>query len=280
MKPTVKIYGYGWVGKAMHPLFPDAYIVDSKGNCWTNVDSGGGRKIVQPMGKSSEIVCDVAFVCVPTDLKEDGTLDCSIVEEVVRDGPEDFFIIRSTVNPGFSDYLAMKYGQYGKEIVFMPEYIGETVAHPLFDETKRPFLVIGGDNEGRRKAIELFQTTYNANTRIRQLTAYEAEVVKLSENRSIAFKVAEIQELYDACQAAHVDFYEIREAVYGDDPRMNLWWTFVFPDNRGFQSSKCLRKDVPAWCAWAESVGIKPDITKLLVTKSREYDKHNPIQHE
>lgn len=277
MKPTVKIYGYGWVGKAMHPLFPDAYIVDSKGDCWTHVDRGGGQKIVQPMGKSSEIVCDFAFVCVPTDPKEDGTLDCSIVEEVVRDGPEDFFIIRSTVNPGFCGYLEHT---YGKQVVFMPEYIGETVAHPLFDETKRPFLILGGCPGDRREVIELFQTVYNANTRIRQMTSLEAEVVKLSENRSIAFKVAEVQELYDVCQAANVDFYEIREAVYGDDPRMNLWWTFVFPENRGFESSKCLRKDVPAWCAWAESVGIKPDITKLLVTKSREYEslRNNSVQ--
>lgn len=276
MKPTVKIYGYGWVGKAMHPLFPDA-IIHERSNSWKRVPQG-----IYNYSKEEEPKCDVAFVCVPTDLKEDGTLDCSIVEDIVKNSPEDFFIIRSTVMPGFSDYLA---NEYGKSVVFMPEYIGETVAHPLFDETKRPFLIIGGEPEWRRAAIELFTTVYNSNIRIRQVTNLEAEVIKLSENRSIAFKVSEIQELYDACEAAsaceaaRVDFYTVREAVYGDDPRMNLWWSFVFPDNRGFQSSKCLRKDVPAFCAWAESCGFKPEITKLLVTKSRQYEseRDNPV---
>ena len=56
----------------------------------------------------------------------------------------------------------------------------------------------------------------------------------------------------------------MREAVYGDDPRMNLWWTFVYPDKRG-ANSKCIPKDVYAWCAWAESVGIDPLATRSLL---------------
>jgi len=48
---------------------------------------------------------------------------------------------------------------------------------------------------------------------IRQVSLEEAEVVKLSENRAIAFKVAQCQELYDACEAAEVDYYTIRDVV-------------------------------------------------------------------
>jgi len=225
---TVKIYGYGWVGKAVKKLFPDAAIHDPS------------------QGYEYSIVTDVSFVCVPTPLK-DGRLDTSIVEEVVKDCESPLIIIRSTVMPGTCDVLE----KLGKNIVFQPEYLGETVNHPLFDESKTPFLILGGRPENRRKAIELYQTVYNANIRIRQLTNYEAEVCKLSENRSIAFKVAEIQELYDACEKNGVDFYTVREAVYGDDPRMSLWWTFVFPNKRGFKS-KCIPKDVYGWSAWAD----------------------------
>jgi len=244
---TTKIVGRGWVGTAVKKLFPDS--------------------IVQTRESKDLPTTDVAFVCVPTPLK-DGKVDTSIVEAVVKDLKEPLIIIRSTVNPGTSDYLATK---YQKNICFQPEYLGETPGHPLLDETQIKFLILGGSPNNRQKAIELYQQVYNANIKMRQVTNYEAEVIKLSENRAIAFKVAQCQELYDVCEAAGVDYYTIRDAVYSDDPRFNLWWTFIYTENRGFNSSKCLVKDVPAWCAWAESVGFDPEITKLLVKKSNEY---------
>ena len=244
---TTKIYGYGWVGKAMHTLFPYAEIYDPSQQYY------------------SEKKCDVAFVCVPTPLV-DGKLDTSIVEEVARNAEEDLIIIRSTVMPGTCDRLE----KLGKNIVFQPEYLGETVNHPMTDQKARQFVILGGKPENRRKVIELYQTIYNANTTIRQVSNYEAEVIKLTENRAIAFKVAQCQELYDVCEKAGIDYNVIREAVYSDDPRFNLWWTFVFPDKRGF-SSKCIPKDVYGWASWAESVGYKPELTLKLLEVNEQY---------
>lgn len=240
----IKIIGHGWVGKAMESIFPDA--------------------IIQRRGEQKE-TCDVAFVCVPTDLK-DGKLDTSIVEEVVNNAQEPLIVIRSTVMPGTCDKLE----KMGNEICFQPEYLGETVAHPLLNEGDRKFLIIGGKPENRRKLIELYQGVYNANITIRQVSNYEAEVIKISENRAIAFKVAECQELYDACEKAGIDYYSVRDAVYGDDPRFNLWWTFIYPDKRGFKS-KCIPKDVYGWAAWAESVGYAPEITRALLERNEKW---------
>ena len=96
------------------------------------------------------------------------------------------------------------------------------------------------------------------------MTNLEAGVIKLSENRAIFYKVIQCQELYDACETSGVDYYTVRDAVYGDDPRMNLWWTFVYPSSRG-ANSKCLPKDVHAWCDWAESSGLNPQATLDLL---------------
>jgi UDP-glucose 6-dehydrogenase len=222
-----KIYGMGWVGKAMLDLFPNAHVHDPE------------------LGHIYKEKCDVGFVCVPTPLKK-GKLDTSIVEEVVKSSEEDLLIIRSTVNPG--DCLKWDKA-YSKNLVFMPEYLGETVAHPLLDETKRNFLIMGGHPKNRRKAIDLFMTVFNADTKIRQMTNYEAEIVKLSENRAIMFKVLQCHELYLACQKHGVDYYTIREAVYGDDPRFDLWWTAIYKELG--VNSKCLPKDVYAWSSWA-----------------------------
>lgn len=247
----VTIIGHGWVGKSMENLFPASYIYIP-----------GGDKEFANKG-------DIAFVCVPTPSINNGKLDTSIVEETVAWCECPLIVIRSTVNPGTADYLSKK---YSKHIVVQPEYLGETPQHPLLDEKATPFMIIGGEPKDRRRLIELYQTIYNANIKIRQVTALEAEIIKMSENRAIAFKVAECQELYDACEAAGVDYYTIRDAVYGDDPRFNLWWTFVFPDKRGF-NSKCIPKDVYAWVAWAESIGYSARITRTILERNNIWIK-------
>lgn len=247
----IGIIGYGWVGKAQHELFPDAKIYDKH------------------LGLGSLTLldnCNIVFVAVPTPNRPDGSLDSSIVESVIRECQADLFVIRSTVNPGDADRLK----QLGKRVVTQPEYLGETTAHPLLDQGKRPFMVLGGEPADRRQVIEAYQGVYNANISIRQVTNLEAEVIKLSENRAIAFKVAQSQELYDVCEAADVDYYTVRDTVYGDDPRFNLWHTFVYPEHRGMDS-KCIPKDVYAWAAWAESLGYTPQITNAILDKNKDW---------
>lgn len=245
---NIKIVGYGWVGKAMKELFPDANIHDPL------------------MGFNSPEKADVAFICVPTPLV-DGKLDTSIVEQAIRECDADLIICRSTVMPGTCDRLV---NETGKNIVFQPEYLGETVNHPLTNQKARPFIIIGGSPKALRSAIEVYQKTYNANVTIRQTTLLEAEIIKLTENRAIAYKVAQCQELYDVCEKAGVDYYTIRDAVYGDDPRFNLYWTFIYPEARGF-NSKCIPKDVYGWSAWAESLGYDPVLTKTLLAVNDKY---------
>jgi len=247
--PKVKIYGYGWVGKAQKELFPEAMVHDPG------------------LGIINKTVGDIAFICVPTPCPNEGKLDTSIVEQVVKEATEKLLVIRSTLNPGDCDTF---YSRYHKRMVMQPEYLGETVNHPMSDQKLRQFMILGGRPRDRKEVIELYQTVYNANINIRQVSCLEAEVIKLTENRAIAFKVAQCQELYDVCKLAEVDYYTIRDAVYGDDPRFNLWWTFVYPDKRGF-NSKCIPKDVYAWAAWAESLGYPPVITRTILVKNIQW---------
>lgn len=287
----VAIIGYGWVGKAMHTLFPDAHIY-SPGVCKNSDENwveGYPEKdwydLYEEEYKKMANECDIAFICVPTPNKElpnpvtnvnqlyetgEGELDTGIVEEVVEWCECPLLVVRSTVNPGDCDKWMSR---YSKSIVMQPEYLGETPAHPMLDMKLRPFIVLGGHSTAIRKLVELYTTVYNANISITQLSAKEAEIVKLSENRAIAYKVAQCQELYDVCEKeGGVDYYKIRDAVYGDDPRFNLYWTFIYPDKRGM-NSKCIPKDVYAWCAWAESLGYDPKLTRALLEKNKEWIK-------
>jgi len=266
MNKKVGIIGNGWVGKGMQELFPGSvtYVLDLD----EEIKAGNIREdLVYTENKELINQADIVFICVPTPCPTEGKLDTSIVEECIAWCEAPLLVVRSTVNPGDCNKWLRK---YGKRIVMQPEYLGETPAHPLLDTTKTNFIILGGDKRDTRKLIDLYATVYNANTKIRQVTAEEAEIIKLSENRAIAFKVAQCQELYDVCQKAGIDYYTIRDAVYGDDPRFNLWWTFVFPDKRGF-NSKCIPKDIYAWCAWAESLGYDPRITRGILEKNKEW---------
>ena len=247
---NVGIVGYGWVGKSMKRLFPDAYVYDVA---------------MKHTTKKELNKCQVAFICVPTPNTGEGRLNMSIIEDVVKWCTCPLLVIRSTLNPGTADYLS---SAYKKRILVQPEYLGETANHPMTDQNQ--FLIIGGEPEHRRELINLYSTVYNANVDIHQVSRLEAEIIKLTENRAIAFKVAQCQELYDVCELQGVDYYTIRDSVYGADPRFNLWWTFVFPDNRGM-NSKCIPKDVWAWCAWAESLGYQADITRAILERNKKW---------
>jgi UDP-glucose 6-dehydrogenase len=247
----VAVIGQGWVGKSMMSLFTDAYAY------------------TRHLGSKEEVnKSDIAFICIPTPF--DGyKLDVSQIDEILSWCHCRLIVIRSTVNPGDCDKWMEK---YHKQVLFQPEYLGETPKHPMLDPKTRAFLIIGGLPHHRKQLIDLYTTVYNANITIRQMSLLEAEIVKLTENRAIAFKMMQCQELYDVCSKTGVDYYTIRDAVYSDDPRFNLWFTFVYPDKRGFNNSKCLRKDVPAWAAFAKSVGYDPKLTRALITRSNEYD--------
>jgi len=269
----VGIIGYGWVGKAMKVLFPNALVYVRDVDKYLKEELKKEEMAI-PFTDDKVLVSgmDVTFICVPSPSINEGKLDTSIVEECIAWCESPLIVVRSTVNPGDCNNWAIK---YQKRIVHQPEYLGETPNHPLLDSVNVPFIILGGYKKDTRQVIDLYATVYNANTKIRQVSHTESEIIKLSENRAIIFKVAQCQELYDVCTKAGVDYYTIRDAVYGDDPRFNLWFTFVYPYKRGF-NSKCVPKDIYAWCAFAESLGYNPEITRAILEKNKEWinDKH------
>lgn len=261
----VAIVGYGAVGKAMHRLFPDGLIYNGERHPVKTVIDGRRRAATYDDVNTA----DVAFICVPTPRNPDGHCDISIVASTVKDITTPLIIIRSTIPPGTTDALKKK---YNKHIVFCPEYIGETTDHPLLDERRRTFLILGGDRKDSAHAIRIFQQVYNASVKIRQMSAKEAEMAKYLENRHIAFTVAECNEAYDLCQTAGVDYNAVREAVFQDDPRMSPYWTFVYPDNRGFET-KCIPKDIEALVAYARDLQQPLPITEKILDVNKSWRK-------
>ena len=247
----IAIIGYGIVGKEVGRLFKGALIYDP-----------AFAEVSAPKKNINQ--ADAAFVCVPTPMAADGSCDTSIVEEVISWLETPLIIIRSTISPGTTDRLKKQYPK--KRIVFMPEYIGETAAHPLADESARTFLIFGGDKEDCARAVEVFQKVYNASVKILCVSAAEAEIIKYMENAAIANMVTLANEFYNICKAFNVPYNMVREGFLMD-PRMSRYFTFVYPKARGF-GGKCLPKDLSALVKAAGQAGYSPEFIKAILANN------------
>lgn len=245
----IGIIGYGHVGQAMSKLFPDAVIYDK----YQNINYPA---IIN--------LCDIAFICVPTPMAEDGSCDTKEVEEVISWCTCKCIVIRSTVPIGFTERMSKK---YKKELVFQPEYYGETANHPFADLSKQNWLIFGGNKSGINMAIEAYQTVRDANVSIYTCTSGEAEMAKYMENAFLATKVVFCNEMYDVCTAYGLDYNVVRE-LWTADPRIGKSHTFVYKNNRGYSGS-CLPKDIQALYVQGKEQNVDMTLTEAVIERNK-----------
>ena len=106
-KNKVAIIGYGYVGKAMQKIFPDALLYDVNPIAIDGTDSLNATK-------EQINTCALAIVCVPTPMqfglvKEFTAVDTSIVEEVLSWLTTPLVLIKSTVPPGTTARLSAQW---------------------------------------------------------------------------------------------------------------------------------------------------------------------------
>lgn len=262
---NILIFGYGWVGKAQYELFNNGrnnvMVIDPA----LSKPEYKDPTIFSTIDAIELLSIDCVFICVPTPELETGQCDTSIVEDTVKQlesgGYEGIVVIRSTVEVGTTHKLQRLYPSMG--FVFQPEYLGETVAHPLMQMSKRPFLIFGADVKSiHDRVVKIHQEVYNADVDIHLVTTHEAELIKYAENCYLATKVTFCNELYDICNAIGADYNKVREG-FTADPRVTKSHTFVYPEKRGW-SGKCLPKDTAAICHTARSVGAPFEIVESV----------------
>lgn len=255
----IGIIGYGHVGMAMGQLFKTAIIYDK----------------YKAIGSQEDINdCDVSFVCVPTPSFENGECDTSAVEEVISWCKSSLIIIRSTVKIGFSRAMREK---YHKEIVFQPEYLGETVAHPYTNLSDRKWLTFGGTKNGIDKAIKVYQMVIGSDVRIYQCTSDEAEMAKYVENAFLATKVIFCNEMFDLCEKMGINYNVVRE-LWVADPRIGTSHTFIYEKDRGFGGS-CLPKDTLALLKQGHQTGTDMTLLNAVLKKNSMYhSKHGKTE--
>lgn len=247
----IGIVGLGHVGTAMRELFPSAIIYDK----------------LKKIGNKDDLKnSDCVFVCVPTPMNCDGSCDTSIVDEVLEWIEANVIVIRSTVPVGYTDFMKTK---LRKNIVFQPEYYGETVAHPFANLSNRTWITLGGGKDDQSKVATVYKTVYTSEISFSFVDAKTAELAKYMENAYLATKVTFCNEFYDIANAFNIDYNQLRE-VWLCDPRIGRSHTFVYEDNRGFGGS-CLPKDLSAIIYQAHEKNVKITLLESVKEKNKEY---------
>jgi len=261
--PKTLIIGYGWVGQYIGSYF--------KEGDYTTIENSINR--VKDNTPSDNEKWELLFVCVPSPMLPSGKCDTSIVEEVIKKYKDaaEYFCIKSTVEVGTIDYLKKK---YGVKICMSPEYVGETLGHPLAEPTRDPFIILGGEKETTKKFAEAWTLVTNSYTKIYQVSAKTAELCKLMENSFISTKVMFMNEFFSLAEEVGVDFNELRE-VFLADPRVSRSHTYVYRKNRGF-SGKCLPKDLNnlVWF-YKNKTKTRAELIEFLLNYNKKLrDKH------
>lgn len=227
-EPRVLLIGYGWLGQYYHKYFTTADIVNSDGF----------------QGKRNHKHYDLAIIGVPTKMNPvTGQCDVSIVENVVDKYKDlvDYFLIKSTVEIGTTDRLSE---MYRVKIAMSPEFLGETLGHPLVKPKRDMFQIFGGEDETINTIAGFFHLVLNSNAPIFLCKAKEAEIIKYNENKWIKERNGFWNDVLIQTETFGVSFDRVREGLVLD-PRMDRTHSWAYPNNRGFSGS-CLPKDMNA----------------------------------
>ena len=266
---SITIIGFGYVGRAMARFFDgkykvhvyDPYIGDDKYlnefKDYTFISSG------EPMRPT-----DLAVVCVPTAMREDGSCDTSIASQTIEMlGKEVLILVKSTVPPRFTQ----KYIDEGYQIAFSPEYLGESSYTTHWwkgdpDPTNlktHDFQIFGGDKKITSRIIPFFRSIMGPQTKYLQTDATTAEMAKYMENCFFATKVTFCNEFYNIAKTFGVDYNELRE-LWLNDGHINRNHTLVFDEKRGY-GGKCYPKDMAAIIKASSDAGHEPMLLKAVV---------------
>ena len=260
MEKVVGVVGLGYVGDKIYNFFKlHGYSTFSFDPYQKNSDF----KTLEELNENN---LDFSFICVPTPMKFDGSCDTSIVEQVMKDVKARTNVIESTIEPGTTKRLEE---ETGKDILFTPEYFGETKKHPLNDLENRDFFIIGGRPEVRRRLVDLYKDIFQSNIKFGLYDSTTAEIIKYMENSFLATKVIFCEEFSRICESFNVDYYQVREG-WLMDPRINPSHTFPGKEGNSGFGGKCLPKDVSAIIKASEKKGHFPEFLKAMFNYNKK----------
>ncbi|WP_028647430.1 UDP-glucose/GDP-mannose dehydrogenase family protein [Nocardiopsis sp. CNT312] len=218
---------------------------------------------------------DVHLICVGTPQRDDsGAADLRYVNSAVdllapHLTRPAVVVGRSTVPVGTAATLAARLRALAPageeaELGWSPEFLREGFG---VEDTLNPNrIVLGTDSRRVEKVVrELWQKQIDEGVPFLVTDLQTAELVKVSANAFLATKISFINAMAEVSEAAGADVIQLAEALSHDD---RIGGKFLGP-GLGFGGG-CLPKDIRAFMARADELGVEPALSFL-----REVDAIN-----
>ena len=218
---------------------------------------------------------DLHLVCVGTPQRDDsGAADLSYVNSAIEQlAPHltrpTVVVGRSTVPVGTAATLAARLAALAPvgeeaELGWSPEFLREGFG--VKDTLHPNRIVIGTDSPRVEKVMRaLWQRQINEGVPFLVTDMQTAELVKVSANAFLATKISFINAMAEVSEVAGADVMQLAEALSYDD---RIGGKFLGP-GLGFGGG-CLPKDIRAFMARADELGVEPALSFL-----REVDAIN-----
>ena len=138
---------------------------------------------------------DIIFTYVPTPSLEDGSYDCTCVDEVVYDllqAPNlegKKFIVGCTTNPGYVDEIAGKLKERGVSVFYSPEFVAQ--GSIIRDMRNADTILCGGDDdEGFESIRSIYQGFMDRDVNFYPMSCKAAEITKIAINCFLTYKIS------------------------------------------------------------------------------------------
>ena len=223
----------------------------------------------------------VAFLCVGTPSREDGSCDLSYIMQAARDigrlMKKPLVVVdKSTVPVGTADavhaVITEEQDKRGVSIPFNvvsnPEFLKEGDA--VNDFMKPDRVVVGTDNEDVAALMrELYGPFARSREKLIVTSVRSAEMIKYAANCMLATKISFINEIAKICELVGADVRDVRTGI-GADHRIG--YHFIYP-GMGYGGS-CFPKDVRAMIHTARGVGLEPELLVAVDAVNIRQKKH------
>jgi UDPglucose 6-dehydrogenase len=211
--------------------------------------------------------CDAVFVSVFSPQSEDGTCDTSALENVLGHLSENHYngVIISKVTAPPSTYQRLQ--EKHENLVHAPEFL--TAANANNDYLNGEFIVVGGKGDWVKKAHEVIIAGQKNVIDVSYTEIGEASLTKYAINCFLATKVSFMNELYNLCKTANLNFEAVKVSMSLDRRQGGSHFDVPGPDGKFGFGGACFPKDTSALLKYAESINANLGVlnTAVLVNK-------------